>query len=412
MKKIINLLAFLLGAVFIYSGFTKGIDPLGTTYKLTDYFNAFHLSALSPLSLPLSFALSWIESIVGIFLIFNYKPKLSGKIALIFMCIFTPITLYLAIANPVHDCGCFGDAFKISNWDTFFKNLVLISMAFVVLKFNKHLQLTANKKFTSSFVAIAVCFTVGLSFYSYRHLPIVDFRPYKIGVNLREATSVPPNAQPDVYKSIFRYKNLKSKEIKTFNEDNYPWQDSLNWEYVDMSQELIKEGYRPPIQNFIVMHPENGEITDEIINNPDFTFLLIAYNLKDTDTKYQNKINELYNYAISKGQSFYCITAALNNDIENFKEKYKAEYPFCTMDEVELKTVVRSNPGLVLINNGTIINKWHINDIPSVEDFNNKDLLAYSLSEARNSNANLIYIIVIAFFFVLFGIHNTFMKNE
>lgn len=397
MKIIRNICRLLLGLVFIYSGFVKGIDPLGSTYKLTDYFSAFSMSWLSVASLAFSIMLSVLEFIIGICLVLNLKIKWASIGTLIFMSIFTPLTLFIAIKNPVSDCGCFGDALVITNWETFFKNVILSVCAVVTFIY--------RDKFKSPWLVIdqyfwiisSTIFIIGLSSYSYKHLPIIDFRPYSTGVNISDEMTIPEGAPTDEYKSIFKYRNLKTGEIKEFDETNYPWKDTVNWEYSDIKQEIIKEGFRPKINDFTLIHPLNGDISEQILNNQGYTFLLISYNITKYDNSNQENINKIAAFCQENGYDFYCVTSSLEADTQQFARENNTNYEFCNMDETQLKTIIRSNPGLLLLKNGTIIKKWHCNDIPDISEFKNKNILSYCLknSEKKNNDKTILIIVLV-----------------
>jgi hypothetical protein len=233
-----------------------------------------------------------------------------------------------------------------------------------------------------------------MSYYSYNHLPIVDFRAYKTGINIQEEMMIPEGEATDEYRSIFKYKNLKTSEIKEFDETNYPWQDSLRWEYVDIRQEIVKKGFTPSINDFTIMHPLNGDISEQILNNQGYSFLLVSYNINKYDNSNQEKINHLSSFCQENGHDFYCLTSSLEEDTEAFARDNNAAYEFCNMDETQLKTIIRSNPGLLLLKNGTIVKKWHNNDIPNAEELKNKDILSYCIQEnEKNNNTKTILII-------------------
>lgn len=394
MKLLRNISRLLIGLVFIYSGFVKGIDPLGSTYKFTDYFNALSMPWLSSASFFFSVLLAALEFVIGISLIFNAKIKWTSLAALVFMGIFTPLTLFIALKNPVSDCGCFGDALVISNWDTFFKNIVLLACAIVIYWQKDKYKSLCYEIEQYFWLAASFIFILSLTFYSYNHLPLIDFRAFKTGINIKEAMTIPEGVETDVYRSIFKYQNLKTSEIKEFDETNYPWQDSLTWKYVDIRQEIIKEGYHPSINDFTIIHPLNGDISEQILNNQGYSFLLISYNINKYDNSKQEKINKLASFCQENGHYFYCLSSSIEEDTQIFAKNNNADYEFCNMDETQLKTIIRSNPGLLLLKNGTIIKKWHNNDIPDVEELKNKDILSYCISEnEKHNNTKTILII-------------------
>ena len=210
------------GIVFIFSGFVKGVDPLGSTYKFTDYFNAFHLGFLEPVALPLAVFLSSTELVLGITLLIGYRMRVTAWVLLLFMSFFTILTLILALTNPVTDCGCFGDALILTNWQTFFKNIVL--MIFVLVIFTGRFKYSTIRQPLTEWIVVAFFFaaTVIFSLYNYMHLPVLDFRPYSIGTNIREGMTIPEGAPEDVYSTELIYKNKKTGQEKSFTLENFP----------------------------------------------------------------------------------------------------------------------------------------------------------------------------------------------
>ncbi|HYQ58920.1 MAG TPA: BT_3928 family protein [Draconibacterium sp.] len=372
MNIIKQLSRILFGIVFIFSGFVKGIDPLGSAYKFTDYFNAMGLEGLLWAAFPLGVLLAFAEFAIGVAFLFNWQMRIFSWLGLLFMAFFTPLTLWIAIKNPVTDCGCFGDALVISNWETFYKNLVIIVLAIiVVVNRNWFADKVKNKVPALASIFVFIVY-FGIVYYSYNHLPIIDFRPYKTGTNIPEAMSIPDDAPQEVYENTFYYKNKNTGEVQEFSEENYPWQDTLNWEYHDMESELVQEGYEPPIHNLTIETPDGEDIKDFFIYDENYVFMLIAYDLAKTDTDSHEEINNLANWAIDKGLSFICLTSTLPDESIIFAEENGAPYEFFNSDEITLKTIIRSNPGLLLIKDGTILDKWHANDIPSPEEIINR----------------------------------------
>ncbi len=394
MKLLINIARIIIALVFIYSGFTKGIDPYGSAIKFSDYFNVFGLSCLNTLALYIAVFLSSIEFVIGISLFIKLKTKYICSITFWILSFFTILTLVLAIKNPVSDCGCFGDAIILSNWETFFKNVILLALSTILFLNRKKINsywLIIDQYF---WIIFSFIFIVSISVYSINHLPILDFRPYSIGTNIPENMIIPEGAAIDEYKSIFKYRNIQTGEIKEFDESNYPWNDSLNWEYLEIKQELIKKGYKPNINDFNIEHTYKGNITESILTDNGYTFLLISHNLNKANTGNIKHINKLHTYCNQENHKFYCLTASIKKDIDIFSENNNANYEYCNMDETLLKTVIRSNPGLVLLRNGTIIGKWHYNDIPEIESINNKELSSYCIQE-RTKTIDRYFILII-----------------
>nr|WP_320000552.1 BT_3928 family protein [uncultured Draconibacterium sp.] len=363
-----QLARILFGIVFIFSGFVKGIDPWGSAYKFTDYFNAMGLDWMLWAAFPLGVLLAFAEFAIGVAFFFNWRMRLFSWLGLLFMAFFTPLTLWIALKNPVTDCGCFGDALVISNWETFYKNLLFITLAIIVVA-NRNWFAEKVKSIVPGILSIGVFIVYfGIVYYSYNHLPIFDFRPYKVGTNIPEAMSMPDDAPQEIYENTFYYKNKNTSEVKEFTEENYPWQDTINWEYNDMRSTLVQEGYEPPIHDFTIESSEGDDIKDFFIYDENYVFMLVTYDLHKTSTKSQKEINALANWAIDKGYSFVCLTSTLQDDSMEFAEQNDAPYEFFNCDEITLKTMIRSNPGLILMKDGTILDKWHYNDIPSPEE--------------------------------------------
>lgn len=362
----------LVGLTFVFSGFVKGIDPYGSTYKFTDYFNAMGMEWLIWAAFPLSVLMSFAEFAIGVALLFNLLIRFFSWLALLFMAFFLPLTLWIAVKNPVTDCGCFGDALVISNWETFYKNVVLMVLTVIVLIYRKNMPSITGKKLSALLGATSVAIYGILVIYSYNHLPVFDFRPYKVGVNIPEAMKIPEGAPQEVYENIFFYQNKKTGEIKKFTEDNYPWQDTANWAFSNIESILVKAGYEPSIHDFTAETEEGEDVLDFFIHDENFVFMLVAYDLNKSSLKPMEKINALADWAMQHQFSFIGLTSTLLDEAREFAAENDAAFEFFNCDEITLKTIVRSNPGLVVLKGGTIVAKYHYNDIPSPEEFENK----------------------------------------
>ena len=399
MRLVKNLCRIIVGIVFIYSGFVKGIDPLGSDYKFTDYFNAFGMGWMNATTLFFSFALSLVEFLIGIALLFNLWVSRMAWGSLLFMAFFTPLTLVLALTNPVSDCGCFGDAMILTNWQTFWKNIILLLLAIMIFMYRKEYKSSLPLVGQFSFLALAGAGMLCLSVYCYRHLPVLDFRPYAVGKNITEGMRLPEGAEPDQYEVTLKYKNKQTGEVQSFTEENYPWQDTLNWEYESSSERLVKKGYITPIHDLVIEHPTLGNITEEILEDDNHTILAVAYNLTQSDMQYQPAINRLAEYAQEKGIRFYGLTSSSERDIETYKKRYHVPYEFCTADEIQLKTMIRSNPGVIILREGTILDKWAGKDVPDVKELQDTDLTAYCVySREQMQRIYLVYSIILLLF--------------
>lgn len=368
-----HLARVLLGLTFVFSGFVKGIDPWGSAYKFTDYFNAFHMPGLVGLAFSLGVLLAAAEFFLGVAFLFNFFIRVTSWLMLAFMLFFTGLTLEIALTNPVTDCGCFGDALVITNWQTFYKNIVLLALALYVFAKRKTFALKNGPVLPVAMTVMFMAFYAYLVVYSYNHLPIIDFSPYKVGVNIPEAMKIPEDAPKAIYENHLVYKDLKTGEEKEFTEANYPWQDTLNWKFVRMGdQKLIQKGYTPPIHDFRIETPEGEDIKDFFLYDENLTFMVIASNLMKSDKEGLKKVVDLSKEAKSKGYAFILLTSTSPDSFSAIKSEIGADFDFFNTDEITLKTIVRSNPGLIVLKKGTIIKKFHFNDIPKPEELQSK----------------------------------------
>lgn len=357
----------LLGLTFIFSGFVKAVDPLGTVYKIEDYLNAFggFFTNLVPAAPEAAILLILFEFVLGVLLFLGVWNKQCAWLALLMMLVMTPLTLYLAIANPVTDCGCFGDAIHLSNWATFWKNVVLLVLAIALLLTKDYLFSTWRKPLDLLIFCAAFVGCSGLMAYALTHLPPIDFRPYKIGNNIPELMTVdiPEDAPMDEYEYTFIYE--KNGEQREFTLDNYPKDDST-WTFVDQRSRLVKKGYeapQPPIHDFVLtLNDEEGNVydmTDEILEL-DRVVLAIMYKLETADRKQVAKLNRLYLDALQADVPFYALTGSGEREIDIWRQETGAEYPILSCDGITLKTIVRANPGVVVLSQGTVIDKYNL----------------------------------------------------
>ncbi len=394
MKAIANIARILLGIVFIYSGFVKGIDPLGSTYKFIDYFTAFGLSGLSPTAFPLAVLQNALEFTIGVTLVLGLRMKETGWGVLLFMGFYTPLTFVLALTNPVTDCGCFGDALVLTNWQTFYKNVVLLLLALIVFLYRKKYRpsyLPVAEWIWVTFIAVII---IGISVYCYRHLPLFDFRPYHIGADIPQGMTVPEGKPTDEFETTLVYE--KDGLVKEFTEHDYPWNDTA-WVWKETKSVLIKKGYEPPIHDFSITTPDGNDITDDVLAFDDYVFLLIARRLDDSNRQALDKAVEIADFCKEHGYRFYCLTSSPQSRIEPLKSALGLTYDFCFTDEITLKTIVRANPGLVLLQKGTVLNKWHYNDMPDASALS-PNLLSYSLkAQVAKSDDRLITGLLLVF---------------
>ena len=359
---IINLFRIVLGLTFILSGFVKAIDPLGTQYKIEDYLGVLSLGGMLPdfVTLGTSVAISAIEFTLGVLLLFAISRRVISKVTLVFMTIMTLITAWLYIANPISDCGCFGDAIHLTNGETLLKNIIMLAMTAVVVYKPRDMIRTLSNGNSTIVINYSVLFILLYAAYSLYMLPQFDFRPYHIGANIEEGRKIPEGAPQPEFETTFLMK--KDGQTKEFTLENYP--DST-WEFVDSKTIMVKEGFVPPIHDFSILSLNGDDLTEDIFQQKGYTFLLIAPYLEKADDSNFGPIDQIYEYAEEYGYKFYCLTASGKQAIARWQDMTGAEYPFYNTDAVTLKTIIRSNPGMLLLKDGTVIQKWSHNELPN-----------------------------------------------
>ena len=363
LKMTVNLCRIIVALTFIFSGFVKAIDPIGLQYKLQDYLGAIGIPGFLPdwLLLIMAVLLAAVEFCMGIFLLFAIQRRLISKLIVVFMSIMTLITVWLVVANPVKDCGCFGDALHLTNTETLVKNIILLGCSIVIMQ--RPLAMfrfisESNQWIVINYTIVFIFVSSGLSLY---YLPLFDFRPYRIGTNIPRGMEIPKDAEQPQFETTFIME--KGGQRKEFTLNDYP--DST-WKFIDSKTVQVKEGYIPPIHDFSIADRKTGkDLTDSVLRHKGYTFLLIAPYLEKADDSNFGDIDQLYEYAQTYNIPFYCLTASTAKAIQRWRDITGAEYPFCITDETTLKTIVRSNPGLLLLKDGTIINKWSHNQLPN-----------------------------------------------
>lgn len=372
-KIILSIARILFGATFIFSGFVKAVDPLGFAYKIEDYLISFHLTQFIPLALTFAVALILLEFLLGVFILLGLYSKITTRLTVLFMVVMTPLTLYIALANPVADCGCFGDALVISNWATFYKNIVLLSLSiFLYANRNNSNPFFTNK--TKTFVVgFVFLFSLLFCLYNILYLPLIDFRPYKVGVNIPEQMD-DDLSKGDVYENMYVYE--KDGVQQEFREDNFPWEDST-WTFIDFKSKLIKEGDKPLIDDFFITSYANDstgafvktdDITHKVLSKP-ISLLVVSLSLDDANEGGMKQIIELAHCAVDNKIDMHIVTSSDANTIEQWHDRCgRPNLAYASMDELTLKTIVRSNPGLLLMIKGTIQAKWSSRNLPTVAE--------------------------------------------
>lgn len=437
MNYIVLISRVLVGSLFIVSGLVKANDPLGFSYKLEEYFSPKALTLLEfmePWALALAIFICIAEVALGIALLIGGKPKLSAWISLLMILFFSWLTFYTATCDPtvevsqivngeeiigtkdcVTDCGCFGDAIKLTPWQSFSKDLVLLVFVLIIFFSRRRITLNTFKDdaivvpgsllliagfsglyigwwFPLLFTAISLVVYMGIkaiikhkqiewilaavmfliagifTFYCLNNLPIKDFRPYAVGKSIPDQMVLPEGAVESVFETMLTYRNKLTGEEKEFTMDNYPWQDTATWAWVSTDSKQIVEGDEPPIHDFSIVDPDGIDVTEDYLANDDYTFFLVAYNLEETETSVQEAVNRFVEAANMDGKYFIGLTASGSETVNQFRHDYQSLYDYYTGDGTTYKTMIRSNPGLILLKNGVVLAKWHHRNFPTYEE--------------------------------------------
>jgi triosephosphate isomerase len=359
----VNVCRLLLAATFIFSGFVKANDPLGTVYKLEDYVHAMAWFTLpDTFLLGCAVILAFFEFTLGVYVLFGIKRKAMSGILLAFMVVMTLLTVYIAIANPVEDCGCFGDVLILSNGATLAKNIVLLGAAVLVRRYYRLQKnfLGSTAKWLVAFVSL--CFIIGYAVYCIIFLPVLDFRPYKVGTNLREAVTGASGQEKFDVKIVYE-KDGQTMELSADDED-----PDSTWTYVETRRTPIV-AQNLAAADFYVADADGEDITEDILYADGYTLLLIIPNLMNADEGCVDKVNSLCDYADEHGWGFYCLTSSSDEEAQTYWEEHTgAEYGYNIAEERMLKTVVRGQPGVVLLHDGIIVKKWGNFNLPTEEE--------------------------------------------
>lgn len=369
-KVIVEISRVLLGLTFTFSGFVKAVDPMGSAIKIGEYFTAFSINVPDILCTFLSIVLCIVEFMVGATALMGIFRKICSKITFAIMIFMTALTFYLAIANPVADCGCFGDAIKLTNWETFGKNIILFLASLIFLRHYKSVGRLFS--FNSAWLPELIAF-VGITIFTLGnilYLPAIDFRPFKIGRQFEAIVSIPEDKEPDQYEYVFIYQ--KDGHKKKFDINNLP--DST-WKFVEREDQLVKKGYTPPVPDFAVFDEFDNDITPDIIeegkngknNNHKGLILLVSPNLNKADDAKADVFGEIYDYSKKKEIAFYALTGSSKKSIKQWIDNTGADYPIFLSDATILKTIARANPSILFIKNGIITGKYSFRGLPDMD---------------------------------------------
>ncbi len=359
MKYLVNLSRLIVGVLFIISGLIKLNDPMGFSFKLEEYFSSgvLDIPFLEPYALALSVVLVIVEVLLGVMLLIGYRPKATVWSLFIMILFFTFLTFYSAYFNKVTDCGCFGDAIKLTPWESFAKDVILLVLIIILMVGKKYIQPIFTGKFNAIVLGITFSFCASFAWYVLNHLPVVDFRPYKIGANIEDGMKIPEDAPKPIYEYTWHFKTPDGDQTIVTNGD-YP---SVDGEFIDVKTKEIQEGYEPPIHDFTI--EKNGEdLALEFLKEPKL-LMVIAYDLNKTHIDAFSSIAQTADAAMTKGYKVIGMSASSPEISNRVIQNKDLHFDFCFTDETTLKTIVRSNPGVLLLHKGTIKQKVHYNDL-------------------------------------------------
>ena len=362
MRALTNIARFLVGVLFIFSGWIKANDSVGFAYKLVEYFEVFGTHFLIPIALPLAIFICIFEMVVGFTLLIGARVKLTLWLLLLMIVFFTFLTFYSAYFNKVTSCGCFGDAIPLTPWQSFTKDLILLVLIIILFIGKDHINELFGPKLENALLIIALIAATAFPLYTYNYLPVIDFRPYAVGKNIPEQMK----GIPDELKYFYKLKNKTTGEIKEF--DKFPENYDQVYDYVDSRQEVTKKGIEPKVKDLSISNMNGDDYTQEILGNPEYNFLLICHEVELANKAAFGKINDLLALCKQDHVKIIALTSSTKDAIENFKKEVNTDIEFYTSDNTVLKTMIRSNPGLMLLKGGTVQAMWHYHTLPAYDD--------------------------------------------
>jgi len=391
MKLLVTISRIFVGVLFIFSGLIKLNDPIGFSFKLEEYFSVTVLDMpfFEPYALLIAIFVVIFEVLLGVFLLIGFKPKFTVWSILGMIVFFTFLTFYSAYYNKVTDCGCFGDAIKLTPWESFTKDIVLLVFIMILFFGVKHIKPVLNKLGLTIVSLLSFIFCFGFVYHVLMHLPVKDFRPYKVGNNIQQNMIVPDDAPEAIIEYHWKF-NVNKEEKVIITNGSYP---TVDGEYIGVETITIREAYEPPIHDFS-MEREGEDFTQDLLNEENL-IVIISYNMARAENEGLSKLKTLTNLATKKGYKVIGVTASGLEKQQQLSEQYGLNFDFYFCDETALKTIVRSNPGILKLNKGTVKQKLHWNDLENLklEKVEKKANNTNNVSSKSNTNANILYLI-------------------
>lgn len=370
---ILQCIRVFVGILFIFSGLIKANDPSGLAYKMHDFFELWGMHGLSPAAMTFSIAIITFEIVVGVALLVGYAVRISSILLLLLMVFFTFLTGYAVWYEHTYEkelaCGCFGDCIPLKAIQSFWKDIILLVLVIILLFGQKYIRPIFNPKTTLIVMIGSLIATLLIQWYALRNLPYVDCLPYKPGNNIVEKMQPPAGSYPDEYATTYFYKNTVTGEEKAFPEAEFVaqklWEDSTWVEAKEAEVKLIKKGNNTPeIIGFKLTDFEGEDNTDLILSNEDYSWLWMIRDINTVNESNIDRIKAIAQTAEAQDISFYLVTSSDQKTTDDFLIKHGLSVYTTTIDPTTCKTIIRTNPGLILMKNGTIEGKWSYTNYP------------------------------------------------
>ena len=365
MKIITHFVRIIVGVLFIISGLIKLNDPIGFSFKLEEYFeaNVLDIPFLLPFALQVALFVVIVEVILGVTLLLGAFKKLTLWSLFLMIVFFTFLTFYSAYFNKVTDCGCFGDALKLTPWESFTKDIVLLVLILWLMFKQEFIKPFFTQKGNILITLVSLIWCMYFGYYVLNHLPLKDFRAYKIGTNIQKGMEIPDGAEKSIYEMVFIYK-INGVDTEIPYDEVMAGKIPENAEFVDRKDKLIKQGYVPPIHDF-TLELDGSDYTEEILEMPKVIFL-VSYDLRKASAEGLEKLEAFHQKATAKGYFVMGLTASDEDAIQNAKAEHNLTFDYYFCDATTLKTIERANPSIVVLEKGTITQKKHYNDIEDI----------------------------------------------
>ena len=363
MKVLVGVSRIFVGVLFIISGLIKLNDPVGFSFKLGDYFapEVLNLPFLEPYALVIAVLVVILEVLLGVMLIVGYAKKFTLWSLLLMIVFFTFLTFYSAYFNKVTDCGCFGDALKLTPWESFSKDVVLLVLILVLYKGSRYIQPFFSKGVRSITVFISLILCLWLGLHVLEHLPVIDFRAYKVGTNITKGMQTPADAPRAVYQYNWSF-DVDGQQKTVINRGEDP---KIDGTLLGVETSVLQKGYEPPIHDFSIER-DGIDYTTQMLEE-EHLLVVIAYNLNVAQNDGFIAIKEATDTALEKGYTVIGISASSTPETEKLAAKYDLDFKFYFCDMTALKTIIRSNPSIIRLEKGTILQKLHFNDVDQLK---------------------------------------------